>query len=106
MASACASTEDYAAFERVDPSQLNHVQHRCLAVLKSGRANDELRVSLQRAQQYALAAEEANKGLARAAEGWLQYALASLEQANAVVQESFEQWTLKVEDTSIAPTGF
>ena len=72
------------------------------------RANAELRVSLQRAQQYALAAEEANKGLARAAEGWYmlwQDATAAFVCAKEAM-ESFEQWTLKVEDTSIAPTGF
>lgn len=36
-------TLDYSAYELLDPSQINHVQRRCLAVLKGGRANDELR---------------------------------------------------------------
>lgn len=36
-------TLDYSAYELLDSSQLNHVQRRCLAVLKGGRANDELR---------------------------------------------------------------
>ena len=42
-ASCMDETLDFSAYELLDSSQLNHVQRRCLAVLKGGRANDELR---------------------------------------------------------------
>ena len=70
-------------------------------------ANAGLHLSLKRA-------EEANKALARAAEGWYSrwqdaataFACAKEVMVQESFEQSFEQWTLKVEDTSIAPTGF